>query len=89
MLAVLSGNTLPFVVATDPNDDNFQVNNLSLMPQLAKCRPGTRIVSHDFDMQGAKPVVVHQMTAESDSDENAAFGPSHTIYKWVVPWEKE
>jgi hypothetical protein len=63
--------------------------NVKLMPQLAQCKPGTRIVSHDFAMRGAKPVVVHEMTAESDSDENAAFGPSHTIYKWVVPWEKE
>ncbi len=63
--------------------------NVKLMPQLAKCKPGTRIVSHDFDMRGAKPVVVEQITAESDSDENANFGPSHTMYKWVVPWEKE
>src|SRR5207302_5990587 len=29
--------------------------NVKLMPQLAKLKPGSRIVSHDFDMQGAKP----------------------------------
>jgi hypothetical protein len=64
--------------------------NVKLMPQLAKCKPGTRIVSHDFDMRGAKPVVVHRMTVENDnSDENTNYGPDHTIYKWVVPWEKE
>jgi len=64
--------------------------NVKLMPQLAKCKPGTRIVSHDFDMRGAKPVVVHRMTIEGDdSDENTSYGPDHTIYKWVVPWEKE
>jgi hypothetical protein len=64
--------------------------NVKLMPQLAKCKPGTRIVSHDFDMRGAKPVVTHNMTVEGDSsDENTSYGPSHTIYKWVVPWEKE
>jgi hypothetical protein len=64
--------------------------NVKLMPQLAKCKPGTRIVSHDFDMRGAKPVVTYNMTVESDdSDENTNYGPSHTIYKWVVPWEKE
>ena len=64
--------------------------NVKLMPQLSKCKPGTRIVSHDFDMRGAKPVVVHKMTVEGDSsDENTNYGPDHTIYKWVVPWEKE
>ena len=64
--------------------------NVKLMPQLAKCKPGTRIVSHDFDMRGAKPLVKHEMTVEGDdSDENTNYGPSHTIYKWVVPWEME
>ncbi len=64
--------------------------NVKLMPQLAKCKPGTRIVSHDFDMRGAKPVVTLQMSVDNDSsDENTNYGPSHTIYKWVVPWEKE
>ena len=30
------------------------------------------------------------MTVEGDrSDENANYGPEHTVYKWVVPWEKE
>jgi len=64
--------------------------NVKLMPQLAKLKPGTRIVSHDFDMRGAKPVLVHKMNVEGDSsDENTSYGPDHTIYKWVVPWEKE
>ncbi len=64
--------------------------NVKLMPQLAKCKPGTRIVSHDFDMRGAKPLVTFNMTVEGDeSDENTNYGPSHTIFKWVVPWEKE
>lgn len=64
--------------------------NVKLMPQLAKCKPGTRIVSHDFDMRGAKPLVTYNLTVEGDdSDENTNYGPSHTIYKWVVPWEKE
>jgi hypothetical protein len=64
--------------------------NVKLMPQLAKCKPGTRIVSHDFDMRGAKPMDKYEMTVEGDdSDENTNYGPSHTIYKWVVPWEKE
>lgn len=64
--------------------------NVKLMPQLAKCKPGTRIVSHDFDMRGAKPVVVQRLNVNNDSsDENTNYGPDHTIYKWVVPWEQE
>jgi len=64
--------------------------NVKLMPQLAKLKPGTRIVSHDFDMRGAKPLVVHRMNVGDDSsDENTSYGPDHTIYKWVVPWEQE
>lgn len=56
--------------------------NVKLMPKLAKLKPGTRIVSHQFDMRGAKPVEVIHLK-ENDS------GWSRTIYKWVVPWEKE
>lgn len=56
--------------------------NVKLMPKLAKLKPGTRIVSHQFDMRGAKPVEVIHLK-EDDS------GWSRTIYKWVVPWEKE
>ena len=29
--------------------------NVKLIPQLEKLKPGSRIVSHDFDMQGVKP----------------------------------
>ncbi|MDO8540503.1 MAG: methyltransferase domain-containing protein [Opitutaceae bacterium] len=65
--------------------------NVQLMPQLAKLRRGSRIVSHDFDMQGAKPVQVHQMQldgSQSAGDEDGE-NASHTIYKWVVPWAPE
>jgi alpha-L-fucosidase/precorrin-6B methylase 2 len=58
--------------------------NVKLMPQLAKLRPGSRIVSHDFDMRGAKPVEVVHVTAPA-----GPYGNDHTIYKWVVPWEPE
>jgi SAM-dependent methyltransferase len=56
--------------------------NVKLMPQLEKLKPGSRIVSHDFDMVGAKPKQVIKMTAKEDDSE-------HTIYLWTVPWEKE
>jgi SAM-dependent methyltransferase len=62
--------------------------NVRLMPQLAKLKPGSRIVSHDFDMRGAKPVKVHHMSTDGGNTDDE-FGGSHTIYKWVVPWETE
>jgi tRNA G37 N-methylase Trm5 len=67
--------------------------NVRLMPQLAKLKPGARIVSHDFDMRGAKPVQVHRMNASSssssDDESDYCYASEHTIYKWVVPWEKD
>lgn len=67
--------------------------NVRLMPQLEKLKPGSRIVSHDFDMRGAKPLVVHRMHASStgpwgNGDDGYGEG-EHTIYKWVVPWEPD
>jgi ribosomal protein L11 methylase PrmA len=59
--------------------------NVKLMPQLEKLKPGSRIVSHDFDMRGAKPQQVVTMTAASDNGNES----EHTIYVWTVPWEKE
>jgi predicted RNA methylase len=61
--------------------------NVRLMPQLAKLKAGSRIVSHDFDMRGAKPVQTHQMTTDGDSEDE--HSGSHSIYKWVVPWEAD
>ena len=67
--------------------------NVKLMPQLEKLKPGSRIVSHDFDMRGAKPVQVFRSeeskAPSTDADEGEFFGSGHTIYKWIVPWEKE
>ena len=72
--------------------------NVKLMPQLAKLKRGSRIVSHDFDMRGAKPVQVYKMSENAmsengdQSDETGYLDfefSGHTIYKWVVPWEKE
>jgi tRNA G37 N-methylase Trm5 len=56
--------------------------NVKLMPRLKQLKPGTRIVSHDFDMKGAKPKKV--VTVQSDDEDG-----EHTIYLWVVPWEEE
>ncbi len=55
--------------------------NVKLIPQLEKLKPGSRIVSHDFDMKGVKPKQTFNMHANDDRE--------HTIYLWVTPLEKE
>ena len=55
--------------------------NVRLIPQLAKMKPGSRIVSHDFPTKGVKP----KQTFEMEADD----GREHTIYLWVTPLEKE
>jgi SAM-dependent methyltransferase len=56
--------------------------NVKLIPQLERLKPGSRIVSHDFDMEGVKPDREVTMTSQED-------GRSHTIYLWTVPLKKE
>ncbi len=55
--------------------------NVKLIPQLEKLPPGSRIVSHDFNMEGVKPDQVEQFTCTD--------GGSHTIYLWTTPLKKE
>jgi len=55
--------------------------NVKLIPQLDKLKPGCRIVSHDFDMEGVKP---KKMVNYAPSG-----GREHRIYLWVTPLEKE
>jgi SAM-dependent methyltransferase len=59
--------------------------NVRLMPRLEKLKPGTRIVSHDFDMKGAKPKEKVTLKAKN----HMGIEGEHTVYLWVVPWEKE
>ncbi len=46
--------------------------NLKLLPQLNRCRPGTRVVSHDFGFSGAVPEKTVRMSGSF-------------IYLWKVP----
>ena len=55
--------------------------NVKLIPQLEKLKPGSRIVSHDFDMEGVKPDQVVEFTGKDNS--------SHTLYLWTTPLKKE
>ena len=51
--------------------------NLKLRPKLFKeLKPGTRVVSHDFDMGDWKP----ERTEKID-----VGGRQHTVYYWVIP----
>jgi precorrin-6B methylase 2 len=56
--------------------------NVKLIPQLEKLKPGSRIVSHDFDMKGVKPDKVIDFKGKDDYF-------SHTIYFWTTPLKKE
>ena len=56
--------------------------NVRLIPQLEKLKPGSRIVSHDFNMEGVKPLKHLTMTPAGSSDE-------HEIYLWKTPLVKE
>jgi len=55
--------------------------NVKLIPQLEKLRPGSRIVSHDFDMEGVTPDKVVRLTSSEGDTE-------HTIYLWTTPLKK-
>jgi precorrin-6B methylase 2 len=55
--------------------------NVKLIPQLEKLKPGSRIVSHDFGMEGVEPDKVIELT----SDEGNV---GHTIYLWTAPLKK-
>jgi tRNA G37 N-methylase Trm5 len=50
--------------------------NVKLMPRLAELKPGTRIVSHSFDMKGARPEKVETVLGKK-------------VFLWRVPWQRE
>jgi tRNA G37 N-methylase Trm5 len=56
--------------------------NVKLIPQLEKLKPGSRIVSHSFDMRGVKPDQVIEIQSKHDES-------THTIYLWTAPLKKE
>ena len=56
--------------------------NVKLIPQLEKLKPGSRIVSHDFDMEGVKPDQVVSVMSKED-------GVEHQVYLFTTPLKKE
>jgi hypothetical protein len=59
----------------------FNSVNLRLRPSLFKLKPGTRLVSHDFDM--AKWTPDEQLTI--DVPDKSYGPPSSSIFLWIVP----
>ncbi|MBA2964056.1 MULTISPECIES: SAM-dependent methyltransferase [Ramlibacter] len=56
--------------------------NLQLRPQLLKLRPGTRIVSHDWDMGDWKPDRTSEVAVP---DKKVGLARSSKVLFWVVP----
>ena len=56
--------------------------NANLIPQLEKLKPGSRIVSHSFAMDGIKPDRVVTLISREDQCE-------HKVYLWTTPLKKE
>jgi uncharacterized protein (TIGR03000 family) len=56
--------------------------NVKLLPQLEQLKPGARIVSHDFTIEGVKPAQKLSKTSKED-------GKKHTIYVWIAPIKKK
>jgi predicted O-methyltransferase YrrM len=54
------------------------VLNLKLIPQLKKLRPGSRIVSHECEMEGVEPDKVEKLVSSETNRE-------HTIYLFTTP----
>jgi SAM-dependent methyltransferase len=52
--------------------------NVKLIPQLEKLKPGSRIISHDFDIEGIEPERVVDFRSEEG-------GGEHRLYRWTAP----
>ena len=52
-----------------------------LIPQLEKMKPGSRVISHQFEIPGVPPDKV--VVADSSED-----GAKHTLYLWTLPLKK-
>jgi precorrin-6B methylase 2 len=55
--------------------------NVKLVPQLKKLKPGSRIVSHAFDMRGYKPD--QKVTVKTKDDRE------YDVYLWTIPLKPE
>lgn len=59
-----------------------------LMPQLAKMRPESRIVAHEYALPDAKPIQTVQFLGPPDGPPGSELESSkktHTLYLWKLP----
>jgi SAM-dependent methyltransferase len=56
--------------------------NVRLIPQLSQMRPGSRVVSHDFDIQGVVPVQSLTLRPEPEK-------LPHSVFLFEIPLQKE
>ncbi len=59
--------------------------NVRLIPQLEKLKPGSRVVSHDFDMEGVEPENNWTVIAR---DHREPKNREHYVYLWKTPLKK-
>lgn len=52
-----------------------------LIPQLEKMKPGSRVISHQFEIPGVPPDKVEVVDSTED-------GAKHTLYLWTLPFTK-
>ncbi|MBX3187705.1 MAG: 50S ribosomal protein L11 methyltransferase [Labilithrix sp.] len=60
--------------------------NVRLIPQLEKLKAGSRVVSHDFDMEGVDPV--NTWTVMAPDHRPPHKDREHYVYLWNVPLKK-
>lgn len=59
--------------------------NVRLIPQLERLKPGSRVVSHDFDMEGVEPEQTWTVIAR---DHREPKNREHYVYLWKTPLQK-
>lgn len=60
--------------------------NVALIPQLEGLKPGSRIVSHDFDMEGVEHERTWTVVAEDHQVQDERI---HYVYLWKTPLRME
>ncbi|MBI5536284.1 MAG: methyltransferase domain-containing protein [Deltaproteobacteria bacterium] len=61
--------------------------NVRLIPQLERLKPGSRVVSHDFDIDGVKPAGEWGVMAPKPSDPDKLR--EHKVFLWRAPIRRE
>jgi precorrin-6B methylase 2 len=59
--------------------------NVRMIPQLEKLKPGSRVVTHDFDIDGIKPEKTVKLAAIADDHGSKA---DHSVFLFTIPLKK-